>query len=135
MRDRDGAKCLTNIGQMTDILIYFHEIAYLPLGAVRKMENEKEMRRQNLLKGLAVSWAMRAIGKGSHAGFNACMEEVRSIVPDEVWNRISTANLHFLDPLKRWVEEMKTEIPADVWVMVGGDTPSIARLQGLVEVA
>ena len=95
--------------------------------------DEKHERKQNLLKGLALSWDMRAMGKGSHAGFNTCMENIRDIVPDDVWNRISKANLHFHDPLEKWVKEMQNEIPKEIRNLTGGDTPSLARLQGLID--
>ena len=91
--------------------------------------DEKHERKQNLLKGLALSWAMRAMGKGSHAGFNSCMENVRDIVPDDVWNRISKASLHFHDPLETWIVDTKKQIPLEIAWMIGGDSPSIDRLQ------
>lgn len=97
---------------------------------IEKWENEEL--KKNLLKALAISWAFKAIGKGNHGnhiGFNACMENVRDIVPDNVWNRISKASLHFHDPLETWIVDTKKQIPLEIAWMIGGDSPSIDRLQ------
>ena len=96
-------------------------------------EKETMERKQVLLKALAVSWAVRALGKMSHAGFNACMENVSALVPENVWYSIAEADLNYNDPLKEWVVEMKKALPKDIVVLIGGDMPSIDRLQRMAD--
>ena len=99
-----------------------------------KMEEKETIeRKQMLLKALAVSWAVRALGKMSHAGFNACMSHVKEIVPSEVWGKVNGATMHYHDPLKEWVVEMKKALPEDVVALIGGDMPSIDRLQKMAD--
>jgi len=91
-------------------------------------------RLQSIFKALAVSWGERALGKMSHAGFNSCMEHVRNIVPEDVWSRIGNATMHYHDPLQKWIKGMKeSEIPSDLAWMIGGDMPSIDRLQKMAD--
>lgn len=90
------------------------------------MDQEKE---QNLLKALAVSWAMRATGKSSHAGFFNCMEEIKDIVPDEIWVNLQDCTLHAHSRLVRYIEETLEELPDDIKEMVGGDMPSIEKIE------
>ena len=100
-----------------------------------KMETEKRKERlQGILKTLAVSWGERALGKMSHAGFNSCMDHVRQIVPEDIWKIISKSTMHYHDPLKTWIKGMKeSEIPSDLAWMIGGDMPSIDRLQKMAD--
>ena len=98
------------------------------------MITEKKQREQAVLKALSVSWAERALGKMSHAGFNACMAHVKEIVPPEVWDKVKSATMHYHDPLKNWVEEMKVnEIQKEMLSLIGGDMPSIDRLQKMAD--
>ena len=90
------------------------------------MDQEKE---QNLLKALAVSWAMRATGKSSHAGFFNCMEEVKGIVPDEIWASLKDSTLHAHARLDRYIRETLDELPDDIARMAGGDMPSIEMIE------
>jgi hypothetical protein len=99
-----------------------------------KMEEgmeEIKKREQFLLRALALSWAVRAMGKMSHAGFNACMAHVKSIVPDSVWNKYGMGkdNLHHHPGIERFVREVKQEIPPEIRELVGGDMPSINRIE------
>jgi len=104
-----------------------------------KMKTENEMkerkeRLQSIFKALAVSWGERALGKMSHAGFNSCMEHVRNIVPEDIWNKISKATMHYHDPLESWIKGMKeSEIPSDLVWMIGRDLPSIDKLQKMAD--
>ena len=95
-----------------------------------KETEEMKKRQQDILKALAVSWAERALGKMSHAAFNNCMEHVRGIVPSDVWKVLSKATIHYHDPLEMWIKGMREfQIPSEVAWMIGGDSPSIDRLQ------
>jgi hypothetical protein len=97
---------------------------------VVKMMDIKE-KEQALWKALAVSWAERALGKMSHAGFIACMEEVRQIVPESVWERFKMGKdtLHNHPGIVKFIEEVKKEIPPEIRELIGGDMPSIQRIE------
>ena len=68
-----------------------------------------ETKHEILRMALAISWAWRASGKESHAGFHACMERFRGYAPEEVAEKVSRASL------------------------VGGTSPHIERLTALLE--
>lgn len=97
------------------------------------MITESKEKQQQILKSLAVAWAERAIGKMSHSGFYACMDHVRHIVPSEVWDKLSNATLHYHTPLEIWIKEVKKEIPTELLSLIGGDMPSIDRLQKMTD--
>ena len=89
-----------------------------------------------LRKALAVSWAWRASGKESHAGFHACMEHFRVYAPEEVGAKVGRASLHYKEPILRWAneafQELKTTAP-EIASLVGGTSPHIERLTVLLE--
>ena len=95
----------------------------------QKLENKKIEREQNLLKALAVSWAIRADGKMSRAGFYSCLKEVEKIVPDDVWEDIRNSTLHAHDSLNIFIENVMNELPDEYKNMVGGDLPSIEIIE------
>jgi fatty acid/phospholipid biosynthesis enzyme len=97
----------------------------------RSEKMDMKEKETGLLKALAVSWAIRATGKASHAGFNACMEEVKSIVPDSVWERykMEMDTLHYHPGVERFILEVKKEIPKEVQKLIGGDMPSIDKIK------
>ena len=87
--------------------------------------------KSDLFKALAVSWALRAMGKSSHAGFNACMENLRDIVPETIWDRFELGHvtLHALRNLEKFVEDIRKELPPEIQEMIGGDMPSIEKIE------
>ena len=89
-----------------------------------------------LRKALAVSWAWRASGKESHAGFHACMEHFRVYAPEEVGAKVGRASLHYKEPILRWANEAFQELKAtapEIASLVGGTSPHIEKLRALLE--
>jgi hypothetical protein len=99
------------------------------------MNEETKRKEQYLLRALALSWAIRACGKMSHAGFNSCMENVREIVPDSVWDRYNMGRdtLHYHPGVEKFIQEVMQEIPPEIQEMVGGDMPSIQKIERKLE--
>ncbi len=85
----------------------------------------------DLKLALAVSWAIRATGKMSHAGFDACMENVKKFVPVEIWDKyyMGMANLYAHEGIFDFIEETANSLPENIQIMIGGDMPSIERLK------
>ena len=85
---------------------------------------------------LAISWAWRASGKESHAGFHACMEHFRVYAPEEVGAKVGRASLHYKEPILRWANEAFQELKAtapEIASLVGGTSPHIEKLRALLE--
>ncbi len=100
----------------------------------KKIEHEEL--KKNLLKALAISWAFKAIGKGNHGnhiGFNYCMKNVREFVSEDTWKVLSKTTWHYHDPLETWIVDTKKQIPLEIAWMIGGDSPSIDRLQKMLD--
>ena len=95
-----------------------------------------ETKHEILRMALAISWAWRASGKESHAGFHACMEHFRGYVPEDVVEKVSRASLHYKEPIVRWAneafQELKATVP-EIASLVGGTSPHIERLTALLE--
>ena len=89
-----------------------------------------------LRKALAVSWAWRASGKESHAGFHACMEHFRGYAPEDVVEKVGRASLHYKEPIVRWAndafQKLKATVP-EIASLVGGTSPHIEKLRALLE--
>ncbi|WP_297216938.1 hypothetical protein [Thermoplasma sp.] len=70
------------------------------------------MTAEELKLALALSWALRADGKMSHAGFNACMRELAKVTPVELWDHygLDGATLHAHENLQRFIREVETSI-------------------------
>ena len=95
-----------------------------------------ETKHEILRMALAISWAWRASGKESHAGFHACMEHFRAYAPEEVVEKVSRASLHYKEPIVRWANEAFQELKAtapEIASLVGGTSPHIERLTALLE--
>ena len=92
---------------------------------------ENGIMKTDLFKALAVSWALRAMGKSSHAGFETCMRNVRDIAPDIIWNKYNLGHvtLHAHENLERFIRDISNELPPEIREMIGGDMPSIERIE------
>ena len=95
-----------------------------------------ETKHEILRMALAISWAWRASGKESHAGFHACMEHFRVYAPEEVGAKVGRASLHYKEPILRWANEAFQELKAtapEIASLVGGTSPHIEKLRALLE--
>ena len=92
---------------------------------------KNEIMKANLYKSLAVSWALRATNKSSHAGFNACMENVRDIVPETIWDKydLEHATLHAHRNLDKFIDDIRKELPPEIQKIIGSDMPSIEKIK------
>ena len=95
-----------------------------------------ETKHEILRMALAISWAWRASGKESHAGFHACMEHFRGYAPEDVVEKVGRASLHYKEPIVRWANDAFQELKAtapEIASLVGGTSPHIEKLRALLE--
>ncbi len=92
------------------------------------------METKEIKTALAVSWAIRATGKMSHAGFDTCMENVKKLIPDILWDKykLGMANLHAHQNVFEFIEEAGNSLPEEIQILIGGDMPSIDRLKEIL---
>ena len=75
---------------------------------------------------IALCYLYRAMGKGSHAGFNACIERAIGFVPEGM--EIEGATLHNHHPLEREIERMKNFLSNELFQRASGDAPTIGEI-------
>ena len=90
----------------------------------------ESIEKQKVLKALCLSWALRAMGMQSHAGFTSCMERVLNYCPDEVRAELEKQTVHHHEFLYSWVQRELVSSP-DVGDIVGGDLPTIQYLEAM----